>query len=320
MTYKCSLIIRSYNEEKHIGRLFEGIKRQTLFSETEVILVDSGSSDDTVKIALQNDVKVVSISPEEFSFGRALNRGCNVAQGKYLLFASAHVYPVYTDWIEKMIKPFENPNVALVYGKQIGNEVTKYSESQIFKKWFPADSNYNQDHPFCNNANAAIQKKLWHEFAYNEILTGLEDLDWALRVQKKGYQVVYESHATIVHVHEESVAKVKNRYMREAIALKKILPNQKMSFFNFLRLTAGNILSDFVHARHDKVLIKNFSEIILFRVLQFWGTYKGLKHGEIDRRLRQRFYYPNDLKKIKTYTVDRENVEKIEYALGNRSR
>ena len=311
MDYICSLVIRSFNEGKHIRKLLEGVKRQTLYSQTEVILVDSGSTDDTVKIALEYGVNFLPIKPEEFSFGRALNKGCEAATGKYLLFASAHVYPVYTDWIERMIHPFEDKKVALVYGKQIGNEITKYSEKQLFKKWFPDDSNYNQTHPFCNNANAAVRKDLWLEQQYDEKLTGLEDLDWAKKIQKRGFNIAYESHAPIVHVHDESIAKIKNRYMREAIALKKIMPKQHMSFFDFLRLSAGNIVSDCIHASHDGVFLKNFKEIVYFRSLQFWGTYKGFHFKEADVQIRQRFYYPNGLKK--SNLDDRENAEKIIY-------
>ena len=40
----CSIVIRAYNEEKHISRLLEGIQHQTA-NDVEVILVDSGSSD-----------------------------------------------------------------------------------------------------------------------------------------------------------------------------------------------------------------------------------------------------------------------------------
>ena len=316
MDYACSLIIRSFNEEKHLGRLFEGIKKQTLYPEVEVILVDSGSTDSTVKIALQNGAKVVNIPPHEFSFGRALNKGCEIAKGSFLLFASAHVYPVYIDWIEKMLQSFDDKKVALVYGKQIGNEVTKYSESQLFKKWFPEESNYNQNHPFCNNANTAVRRTLWQEQPYDEDLTGLEDLDWANKIQNKGYRIAYEANAPIVHVHDESLAKIKNRYMREAIALKKIFPKQHMSFFDFMRLSAGNILSDFVHARHDGVLFKNLSEITRFRILQFWGTYKGFKHVKVDTHLRERFYYPNGFKR--KAAGDRENVKKIDYVLTDR--
>jgi glycosyltransferase involved in cell wall biosynthesis len=311
MNLECSIIIRSFNEEKHIGKLLEGIKKQTLYAQTEIILVDSGSTDDTVKIALEYGVKVVSIKPEEFSFGRALNKGCDAAKGAYLLFASAHVYPVYTDWIEKIIQPFEDKKIALVYGKQIGNEITKYSENQLFKKWFPEESNYNQTHPFCNNANATVRRDLWLEQQYDEKLTGLEDLDWAKKIQKKGYNIAYESHAPIVHVHDESITKIKNRYMREAIAFKRIMPKQHMSFFDFIRLSAGNIVSDCIHAQHDGVFIKNVKEIVHFRFLQFWGTYKGFHFKEADVQLRQRFYYPNGLKK--GTKDDRQNAEKIVY-------
>ena len=47
---QCSIVIRAFNEGKHIGRLLEGIRQQTI-KDVQVILVDSGSTDDTVQIA-----------------------------------------------------------------------------------------------------------------------------------------------------------------------------------------------------------------------------------------------------------------------------
>ncbi|SDT46767.1 Glycosyl transferase family 2 [Mucilaginibacter mallensis] len=319
MIPKCSIIIRSFNEEKHIGRLLEGIGKQTLYPQLELILVDSGSTDLTAEIARNAGVKVVNIKPEDFSFGRALNIGCQAASGKYLLFASAHVYPLYTDWVEKMIAPFEKERVALVYGRQVGNEITKYSEEQLFKKWFPSVSNYDQRIPFCNNANAVIRKSLWEEQPYDEQLTGLEDLDWATRIMKKGYSVAYESSATIVHVHEESVSRIRNRYRREAIALKNIYPNERFTFFSFIRLSVGNVWADSIHALHDGKFFKELSSIVAFRVLQFWGTYQGYRQKfQPDETLRMRFYYPNDFKdklfKKKEQNTSNELGEKIIYS------
>lgn len=74
MAPKYSIVIRAYNEAQHIGRLLDGIMQQTLIEQTEIILVDSGSTDDTLKIAGQYPVKVVTISPEEFTFGRCCAR------------------------------------------------------------------------------------------------------------------------------------------------------------------------------------------------------------------------------------------------------
>ncbi len=294
----CSIIIRCFNEEKHIGRLLEGIKKQTLFNQIEIIVVDSGSNDKTIEIAKLHHARIVHIKPEDFSFGRAINKGCEVANGKYFLFASAHIYPLYTNWVEKMIKPLENNRIALVYGKQIGNHLTKYSENQLFKKWFPSVSNYNQTIPFCNNANAVIKNTLWQEQPYDEALTGLEDLNWASKIQEKGYKIAYEAEATIVHVHEETPSRIKNRYRREAIALKNMFPDEKFSFFNFIKLTNSNIWSDAVHAIHEKKFFSEVGSIIMFRTLQFWGTYLGY-NGKCkpDETLRMRMYYPNNFMK-----------------------
>mgnify|MGYP001204072349 CR=1 FL=1 len=49
---KISIVIRSYNEAKHIGKLMSGISAQTL-PPHEVIVVDSGSSDETARTSIR---------------------------------------------------------------------------------------------------------------------------------------------------------------------------------------------------------------------------------------------------------------------------
>ncbi|MEI6190037.1 MAG: glycosyltransferase [Chitinophagia bacterium] len=295
---KCSVIIRTFNEERHIGRLIDGINRQEFNNqvEIEVIVVDSGSTDSTMSIAKHMGANVVTLPKEEFSFGKALNLGCDNANGEFLLFASAHVYPVYSDWISRMIQPFEDENVALVYGRQIGNENTHFSEHQIFSKWFPSLSNYNQSTPFCNNANCAIKKSLWQKVRYDEQITGLEDLAWASIMMKKGYRIIYLAEAVIVHVHEETPQKIKNRYLREAIAFKNIYPKVHVGLLDFIRLTIYNIISDFYFAIRKKRFFFELKNIIVFRFMQFYGTYLGHKQkGIVTKELKNRFYYPNSL-------------------------
>lgn len=295
MTIKVSIVIRCYNEEQHIGRLLSGLMQQ-IEKNFEIIVVDSGSTDATVSIAFRYPVKVLSIKPENFSFGSSLNLGCQAARGDFIVIVSAHTYPVYQDWLERLLEPFGNPQVALVYGKQRGNEITQYSEHQVFAKWFPEQSNFNQHHPFCNNANAAIRRTLWEQIPYNEALTGLEDLDWAKRVMQQGYSIAYSAEAEIIHVHEETSRGIYNRYRREAIAFKAIFPEEKFNFGDFFRLSITNIISDYYHAWQDRVLIKNLLSITLFRLMQFWGTYQGFRqHGLVTKQLRQTFYYPRQL-------------------------
>ncbi len=293
-----SIVIRSYNEERHIGRLLDGIMQQSV-KDIEIILVDSGSTDGTISIAANYPVKVIIIKPDEFTFGRALNKGCSAAKGEMLVFASSHVYPSYNDWVERLVTPFRDPKIALVYGRQIGNGETKYSEHQIFSKWFPENSISSQDHPFCNNANAAILRSMWEKLPYDETLTGLEDIDWAKRTIESGYQIAYAADAEVVHVHNESPQGIYNRYRREAIALKRIFPHEHFNGLDFIRLLPANVATDCYHAYREKLLQTNFTSILMFRLMQFWGTFQGFsQRGPITSRLKRTMYYPNGRKHL----------------------
>ena len=288
----CSVVIRAYNEGKHIARLLEGIKQQTL-KEVEVILVDSGSTDETVSIAESYGAKIVHITPEEFTFGRSLNYGVRAARGKFIVNVSAHCYPLYPDWLEQLIKPFENENLAVSYGKQRGGETNWYSEHQFFKQYFPDISQPRQGHPYSHNANAAIRRSLWEKNPYNEQLTGLEDLAWSSWAMAQGYDIAYTAEAEIIHLHDEKPAQVHNRYRREAIAMKEILPQSHFSLWNFIRLWLSSTYSDLLQAKREQVLNKNWQSILWFRFLQYLGTYQGYNYsGKIDAQLHQRFYYP----------------------------
>ncbi|HEY3248781.1 MAG TPA: glycosyltransferase [bacterium] len=295
---RASIVIRCFNEEAHIGRLLDGIMHQTM-GDREVLVVDSGSTDATLDIASRYPVRVLTIRPDEFSFGRSLNAGCQAAGGEYVVIASAHTYPVYDDWLEQLLAPFADPQIALVYGRQRGDAGTQYSERQIFSAWFPAQSNPSQTHPFCNNANAAIRRALWSRWPYDEDLTGLEDLDWAHRILAQGYRLAYAANAEVVHVHRETWRQVFLRYRREAMALKRIFPHEHFRFWDVLRLVARNVASDYAHAARERALAANLTAIPTFRLMQFWGTYRGFAHrGPIPRALKQTFYYPLGVRRI----------------------
>lgn len=289
----CSVLIRCFNEEKFIGKLLTGIMKQTI-KDVEIIIVDSGSTDATLSVASQFPVKTLSIQSEDFSFGRALNIGCRAASNEVIVLASAHVYPIYNDWLELMINPFQKNEVGLVYGKQRGNNLTKYSELQVFKKWFPNSNQSSENNLFCNNANAAIRKSIWDKVNYDEELTGLEDLDWAKKISKKGYKIIYAKDAGIIHVHEETYSQIRNRYKREAIAFKFIYPSESFSFIHFIWMFFSNTISDYYHSIHDEKFFHVFATIPLFRFNQFWGTYSGYHQaGDISRKLKNHFYFPH---------------------------
>jgi rhamnosyltransferase len=310
---RCSIVIRAYNEEVHIGRLLEGIKKQTVHA-VEVIVVDSGSTDRTVEIAAENGAKIVKISPQDFSFGRSLNKGIETADSELIVIASAHVYPVFPDWLEKLLNPFSNPEIALVYGKQRGNKDSHFSEQQIFISWYGELSKIPQENPFCNNANAAIRKEFWLQHRYDETVPGLEDLEWAKWAIAQNLKVAYSAEAEIVHVHDESWKGIHKRYLREGMAFKQIYPHEQFSYLEFLRFFLKNAINDMRAADRMIRFRREWLNIIRFRWQQFHGTYMGYKRsGPLTWQLKQSFYYPQNGIEKPAKSKNPRSVEPIQY-------
>jgi hypothetical protein len=84
------------------------------------------------------------IKKEDFTFGRSLNIGCEFANGEFLVFISGHCIPVKNDWIQQLVKPLSEGVAIYTYGRQIGRDTTKFSESQVFNKFYPPYSQIPQ--------------------------------------------------------------------------------------------------------------------------------------------------------------------------------
>jgi rhamnosyltransferase len=289
---RVSVVIRCFNEAAHIGTLLERLTRQTL-TDHEVIVVDSGSTDETLAIAARFLVRIIQIDPAEFTFGSSLNRGCALASGEFLIFASAHVIPCADDWLERLVAPFADPGVALVYGRQVGHTTTKFPEHRVFSKQFPAVSNSDQRIAFCNNANAAVRRSLWARNPYDEALTGLEDLAWGKWAVAQGYKIAYMAEAAVIHIHNETPDRIRNRYQREAMAFKHIFPDSHMKVFEFAYLLVRHMLSDGREALRQGVFMRSIRDILVFRTMQYWGTFLGMNsRSPVTHELIRKFYYP----------------------------
>jgi GT2 family glycosyltransferase len=198
-------------------------------------------------------------------------------------------------------------------------ETSKFSEHQIFRQWFPDADVARQNSPFCNNANAAIRRALWEEHPYDEALSGLEDLAWARWAMDQGYHLAYVAEAEVIHVHNEPPRAVFNRYRREAMAYKRIFPEERFGLRDFVRLFTTNVLSDLWHALRQRTLLRNLGNILWFRYMQFWGTFQGYRQaGPLTWQLRQTFYYPRQLRPS-GWSPPRD-VEPIQYSEAMRER
>jgi glycosyltransferase involved in cell wall biosynthesis len=108
-----SVVIPAYNEEKNILQtLYSLTGNQTKYS-VEIIVVNNNSKDNTEQVVKASGINCVNELKQGITAARTA--GLMAAKGKYVLNADADtIYP--KDWIELMIAPLEQNDVALTYG------------------------------------------------------------------------------------------------------------------------------------------------------------------------------------------------------------
>ena len=101
-----SVVIPAYNEEKYIDKCLESLKNQTFPKEKfEIIVVDNGSTDKTVKIAKKYGVRVVYEKRRGIAYAR--QRGLLSAKGEIVCGTDADTI-LPPNWLEKIYDKFRN--------------------------------------------------------------------------------------------------------------------------------------------------------------------------------------------------------------------
>jgi 2-desacetyl-2-hydroxyethyl bacteriochlorophyllide A dehydrogenase len=279
-----SVIIRTFNEARHLPTLFDVLDRQS-YDNFETIVVDSGSFDNTRNIAKTRADKVFRISSHDFTFGYSLNYGIERAEGRFIAIVSAHTIPADENWLEKLIEPLRSGNTAMSYGRQLGVRSSRFGEAEDFDRYFgPLARTESNGSTFANNANSALPKELWNEHSFDETLLGLEDIAWARHWMEKGRKVIYEPSASIYHTHEETWTQIRRRYYREAVAARRIGILALRNIPRLLIKEAICILADMISSisgRENPVCQRlsggqRFREILYFRLHKNLGTIRGL--------------------------------------------
>lgn len=167
-----SVIIPTYNSEKHIGRLVKSIKNQTV--NCEVIVVDDGSGDKTVEIAKKFADKVYAREHQERSIQR--NFGASKAVGKYLLFLDSDM-ELTRGVIKSCLKNLNGFGALIIPERTVG--VGFMARIRKFEREM-----YMGD-PTIEVARF-FPKKIFDEFGgYDTKLTGAEDYDLPKRISNK---------------------------------------------------------------------------------------------------------------------------------------
>ena len=279
----CSLVIRAKNEEPGLTKLLAAVLEQTR-QPIEIIVVDSGSTDNTVGIARKYGCQVIEIPPESFTYGGSLNTGVRAASGDIIVTISAHCLPKNKHWIDRIVAPFETrPMLAGVFGRQIPFANASPTDRRGLQEAFPHRAEFQlRNRLLFSNASSAFTKEAWTAHPFSETLPYAEDIEWCRDVRKAGYEVGYEPRSVVFHSHEETLKDTYNRFYQEALGLELFNAGLYKRFGmigGVLRIIKASFL-DWVfilQKTSGAYRLKWLFMTPIFRTTVYYGKYKAYK-------------------------------------------
>jgi len=192
-----SFIIPTLNEEENIGKVIDSIKTCLLCSNNyEIVVIDNGSVDDTVKIAKLKGARIYSRPTDTISGLR--NYGVKKTSGEFIVFLDADVL-LKEDWgsnIENILTNLTSKPLTItgsIYG-------IRENACWIEKNWFLPVINKKVIN-YMNSGHLILHRNTFSIVGgFNEKLMTGEDYEFCQRAKQKGVKIINNIELEVVHL------------------------------------------------------------------------------------------------------------------------
>jgi glycosyltransferase involved in cell wall biosynthesis len=181
---KVSVVLPAFNEGKFIAKVVKEAKKADHVA--EVIVIDGGSTDNTVEEALKAGAKVLYQSWMKYpGKGIAMRDAVDYATGDVLVFTDADILNIKRGMIGKLIKPILNDEADFVKGtfKRRAGRVTELVAKPLLRMFFPEYTHFSQ--PL--SGEIAGKKEVFKSVVFEEDW-GV-DIGLLIDIAEKGYRI-----------------------------------------------------------------------------------------------------------------------------------
>ncbi|HSK19332.1 MAG TPA: glycosyltransferase family 2 protein [Longimicrobiales bacterium] len=223
-----SVVIPTLNGGDAFGYLCRHLEQVRCRMDVEVLVIDSGSTDDTVAHAVTAGLRVHAIPRDAFGHGRTRNLGVQLTSGDIICFLTQDVLPCTPDWTEQFADSLSDPQVAGVYGRQVPRDATSMEMFFVALNYPAGELRFvpqtGGHHPrpgrvLFSNAFSAVRRDAVEAIPFDAAARFSEDQLWAHQVLAAGYSIVYQPVAEALHAHRYSLAGLYSRSFEVGLAL-----------------------------------------------------------------------------------------------------
>ena len=224
---KCAIIIPTFNAGRHWHALHEGLQRLGI-DKSQVLIVDSTSTDDTHALVEQAGYRMVVNPTESFRHGRTRQMAADLLpDAEFLVYLTQDAIPCDEQSLTYLLQSFDDPYVGAVYGRQLPRPQADAIEQHGRLFIYPACSGtrdfasrkslgFRSAH--FSNSFAAYRRSAFNEaggFPHHVIAS--EDVSVAARMLLKGWSIAYCAEAKVIHSHSLSLTAEFSRYFDTSV-------------------------------------------------------------------------------------------------------
>jgi len=223
-----------------LARTLAAVARQTV--EHELLVCDSGSTDDSLALARSHDARVIEIPPREFNHGGTRNLLLAEAAGEHVALLTQDSEPADEHWLERLLEGFELArDVGIVYGPYIPRPRASPAVRWELEHWFsslspdggPRVERLREDERalpavaligargFFTDANACVSRAAWSEAPFRDVPYA-EDRLLAIDMLRAGYAKAFVPGAAVLHSHDYAAGEQLRRSFDEWRGLREV--------------------------------------------------------------------------------------------------